>query len=222
MEKQIDHKKYRWFFTSSGKIVIGGKSSAQNDELLKMLKRSKEDRIIMHTTLPGSPFAVILSDKKNITQKDKEETAVFTGCFSRAWKEGKKKVSIDIFSLSQLYKSGSMKVGTWGVKGKIERKVVELKLALAKQDGILRAVPESAVKKTKGILLKIEPGRIDKKEMLPKFHTLLNDDFGQEELLSALPPGGVSIKTDSKTKQKNEKTKSCDSCESCPFDCPSR
>ena len=33
MEK--DYKKYRWFFTSSDNLVIGGKSAEQNEEIMK-------------------------------------------------------------------------------------------------------------------------------------------------------------------------------------------
>lgn len=192
MNTPIEHTQYRWFFTSSGKLVVGGKSALQNDELLKKLKRKGEDHIAMHTSEPGSPFSIILADKKNIKSSDIEETAIFTGCFSRAWRSQKTKTTVDIFSLSQLYKLKIMKTGMWGVKGEIKKKPVSLELVLTKQEGKLRAVPEKTAKK-KDILLKLKPGKIDKKDMLPKFQILLKDSFLQEELLSALPTGGISI-----------------------------
>ncbi|MFH1802687.1 MAG: NFACT RNA binding domain-containing protein [archaeon] len=188
-----DYTKYRWFYTSSGKLVVGGKSSIQNDELLKKLKREGNDLIIMHTSAPGSPFSVILEDVKKVSEKDIQETAIFTGCFSRAWREKRKKAEIDIFSLSQVHKSKFMKTGTWGVKGKISRTKVDLELVLTIQKDTLRAVPELTTKK-KEILLKIIPGKTDKREMLIKLHTVLPDGFSQEEILQALPAGGVSIK----------------------------
>ena len=137
-----DYKKYRWFYTSSGKLVVGGKSSSQNDELIKKLKAAKRNFIVMHTSSPGSPFSVILSDDIDI--KDKKECAVFTACFSRAWKQRKKRAKVDIFTFSQLYKLKEMKTGTWGVKGKVQRVIVGLSLVLTKQNSSLRAVPESA------------------------------------------------------------------------------
>jgi hypothetical protein len=191
-EEFLDYQKYKWFYTSSGKLVVGGKSSIQNDELLKKLKRQNKDYVVMHTSSPGSPFSIILAPIKQVSQKDIEQTAIFTGCFSRAWREKKKMAQIDIFHLSQLYKSKLMKTGTWGVKGKIQRKVVELSLVLTLQNEKLRAVPESVPKK-KDILLKIKPGKTDKRTMLPKFHVLLPDGLTQEAVLSALPAGGVSI-----------------------------
>ncbi len=188
-----DYKKYRWFYTSSGKFVVGGKSSTQNDELLDKLKRTRKNYVVMHTASPGSPFSVILSEIREVTEKDIQEVATFTGCLSREWREQNEKTEVDVFSLSDTYKLKSMKSGTWGVKGKINRLTVSLELVLTIQNSILRAVPELTIKNKKDILLKIRPGKIDKREMLPKFHVILDKHFSQEELLSALPPGGVSI-----------------------------
>ena len=188
----LNYKKYKWFYTSTGKLAVGGKSSLQNDELLKKLKQIRKNHVVMHTTSPGSPFTVIIEDIEKVTPRDMEETAIFTGCFSRAWKEEKKKTSVDIFELKQLYKTRGMKAGTWGVRGEIKRKNVELQLVLAIQEGKLRAVPEKTVNK-KDILLKIKPGKLDKVDALPKLQVEMSAHVNQEDLLSALPSGGVSI-----------------------------
>lgn len=213
----IDYKKYKWFFTSSGKLVVGGKSSAQNDELLRKLKPMRKDWIIMHTKSPGSPFAVIIEDREKVSELDLEETAIFTASFSRQWKEMKDKAVVDVFSLLQLYKTTSMSVGTWGVKGKKESKSVELKLVLTIQENKLRAVPEQTVKNKKDILLKIIPGNTDKKEMLTKLQVELPSSFSEDEILAALPAGGVSIsrtspflesvRTEKSTKTRSKKRK---------------
>jgi hypothetical protein len=197
MKEFTDYQKYRWFFTSSGKLVVGGKNSVQNDELINNLLLSKDNLIVMHTSEPGSPFCAILADEDKVTKKDLIECAIFTGCFSRAWKNQKKKAQIDIFRSSQIYKSKGMKTGTWGIRTKPEKMVVELCLLLTKQEGVLRAVPESAVKSKKDSFIKICPGKIDKKDFLPKIDIELDGTFTQEEVLSALPAGGIKIcKTD--------------------------
>ena len=185
-----NYQKYKWFFTSSEKLVVGGKSSEQNDELLRKLKMSNKDFIVMHTSTPGSPFCIIIDNIENVKEKDINETAIFTGCFSRAWKLNKKNVEVDIFFLSQLYKKTGMKNGTWGIKGNVNKKIVKLEIVLIKQEGKLRAVPEITSKK---YLLKIRPGKIDKSKMLLKLQVELHEDFSKEELLSALPAGGIEI-----------------------------
>jgi len=182
----MEYKKYRWFYTSSDKLVVGGKNASQNDELLKRLKEYGKKYWVMHTSHPGSPFCAIISEKTS--KKDLEECAIFTGCFSKAWKMRKRKTEVDIFKLSQISKKDGMKIGTWGVKGKIKTIEVNLKLVLVKQKGIYRAVPE----KTSNKGLKISPGKIDKKDMLIKLAVELGE-VDKDELMSALPAGGIKI-----------------------------
>lgn len=187
-----DYRKYRWFYTASGKLVIGGKSAEQNESLLRKLKSEKNERIIMHSVEPGSPFSVFLAAPDSINSSDLQECAIFTASFSRAWRQEKKKISIDIFNLSSIYKSGAMKTGTWGVKNIIKRIPAILSLVLTKQKDKLRAVPEISLK-SKSPLLKISPGKTDKVLLAPKIQSLLNNKFSKEEILAALPSGGIKI-----------------------------
>ena len=188
-----DYKKYRWFYTSSGKLVVGGKSARQNDELLKGLRGEK---IIMHTSAPGSPFSVIVSYVNAVSKHDLEECAIFTGCFSRAWREGKRKAEIHIFKKSQVKKEKGMKVGTWGVSGKVKKVNVELKLGLIIQKSVLRGVPlKTAVGNE--ILMKVCPGKIDKVkiagEIIKKIGKGSKETIKKDDVLSAFPAGGVRI-----------------------------
>lgn len=186
-ENKFNYKKYRWFFTKSGKLVYGGKSAEQNEEVIRDLVKNKKNYIMMHTGIPGSPFSVIVSSKEKISEKDLEEMAIWTGCFSRAWRSGLKKTSVDIFLTEQLLKNNKMKSGTFGVIGKIDRKNVELKLVIAKQKNVLRAIPENSAKGKK--YSKIIPGRIKKEEFAENIMERLNIK-NKEEVLNALPTGG--------------------------------
>lgn len=179
-----EYKKYRWFFTKDNHLVVGGKNAEQNEEIVKSYLKIKPEYTIMHTKDPGSPFSIILTE--NPSQKDIEETAIFTGCFSKAWKETKKKTIIDIFKLNQLTKNKSMKTGTFGVIGKITRKEVELKLYLTKQTEILRAVPHL----TKDALC-IRPGKINKPIIAEQIAIKL--EIPEQEVLQALPTGGSQL-----------------------------
>ncbi len=189
--QENEYKQYRWFFTSSDKLVIGGKSAEQNESFLVKLKKQKINYTIMHTASPGSPFSVILS-KKSSAKEDIEQAAIFTASFSKQWKLKKKKAEIHIFKLSQLYKTKEMKTGTFGVKGKIKKIQAPLQLALVKQKNKLRAIPETAIKQKNKILLRIIPGDIEKTLLLEKLQSHL-PSFSKEEILSALPSGGIKI-----------------------------
>ncbi|MEK6918940.1 MAG: NFACT RNA binding domain-containing protein [Nanoarchaeota archaeon] len=182
--------KYRWFFTSSGKLVIGGKNSEQNEHLMKEIMASGLDYIIMHTSTPGSPFTMIVDE--GLTDKDLHEQAVFTGCFSQEWKKRKKSTSIDIFDSKQLTKGKGMKEGTFGVLGKVSRRNVELKLGIETQEGTIRAVPNS-----NNASIIIEPGIIEKGKAAKIIKERLKNlgiEADREEIERAIPSGEFTIK----------------------------
>lgn len=184
-----DYKKFRWFFTSSGKLVVGGKSADSNDDLLRNFKRKGSERIVMHTSHPGSPFCVIDCDVDEVSRKDLRECARFCGSFSRAWKMGLKETKVHIFRLSQVSKTRGMKAGTWGVKGKVKHVRVPLELFLIKQEEVYRAVPAGI---DDGI--RVIPGKVDKEKMIDKLKIALKDkNVSKDELMGALPAGGLSI-----------------------------
>ena len=188
---QENYTKYRWFFTTSGKLVVGGKNSEQNEELVNYIIKEGKEHIVMHTTSPGSPFSFILDDISKLTEKDLEETAIFTACFSQEWKRGKKKAKVDIFTSKQIKKEKGMKIGTFRVIGKSKSKNVELKLVLAVQNGKLRAVPFSTGHYKERILgYIIKPGKLSKKEAILKIYHQVNNDFSLEEIEQAIPSGG--------------------------------
>lgn len=184
----IDYKKYKWFFTLSGKLVVGGKSAESNDSLLNELKSMGKELVVMHTKLPGSPFCAIIAPINAISASDLNECAIFTGCFSRAWKECKSLVSVHSFKLSQLNKDKDMKDGTWGVSGKVKNFIVRLELAITRQNGVIRAVPKKSVNENETIAFAF-PGKIDKTKV--KIASL--GKINREELISALPAGGVKF-----------------------------
>jgi hypothetical protein len=187
-KKREDYESYRWFFTSSGKLVIGGKSAEQNEEIMSSVQ---DDDVIMHTSSPGSPFAII----KNPSEQDIEEAAIFTACFSHEWKRAKNKAEVHIFRGEQVTKNKGMKTGTFGVQGSIKRKKVELKLVLEFQKGKLRAVPFVRGKK-KGIL--ITPGNLDKNQATNKLMDIIknknNYPITRDEIMSAIPSDNMGIK----------------------------
>lgn len=187
----LDYKKYRWFFTKSGKLVYGGKSAEQNEEIVQAIMTKTDNYIMMHTRIPGSPFAIIDANLKNVSEQDLEEVAIWTACFSRAWRSGLKKTTVDIFTKKQIVKKQGMKTGTFGVEGKIERKNVILRMCLIYQKKVLRAVPETTLKEDEKILMNIIPGKIPKEQFAKMISEKLKKQF--EEVLNALPTGNFGV-----------------------------
>ncbi|MEK6830401.1 MAG: NFACT RNA binding domain-containing protein [Nanoarchaeota archaeon] len=187
-----DYMNYRWFYTSSNKLVVGGKNDEQNELVLKNFL--KEDYIVIHTTNPGSPFMIIQS--YNPTKKDIDETAVFCSCFSKSWKLGSKKIDVDVFKGSQIFKTKNMKTGTFGVKGSKKTIKVKPELFLVIQKGKLRAIPKT---KKENVLAEITPGKMSKEQAVEKIYILLKNKFNfsisKEEIMRAIPSNNLNIKT---------------------------
>ena len=108
---------FRKFTTSSGKIVLGGRSGENNEKLIEQIEA---DEIVLHTKAPGSPFVNI---KGKASKKDIREAAVFCARFSHDWRDNKKNVVVHYFKGKDIFKSKGMKTGTFGVKKYKEIKV---------------------------------------------------------------------------------------------------
>ena len=107
------YEKFRWFITSSGFLVIGGRDATTNEIVIK--KHTDKNDLVFHTDMAGSPFFIIKSENKKIDQTSIEETADATVSFSRAWKMGIS--SIDVFYVSPEHVSKEAKAGEYLTKG---------------------------------------------------------------------------------------------------------
>lgn len=117
--------KYREFETSSGRRVLAGKSAQSNDELVREFEG--KENVIMHTEKRGSPFCVIIDNKKP-AKKELHEVAVFCALKSHDWRDNKNDVIVHVFKGKDVYKNKSMPTGTWRLKNfktiKIKKKEI--------------------------------------------------------------------------------------------------
>ena len=185
------YENFRWFFTSNNILVIGGKSDEQNE--LALREFTKPNYIVMHTSSPGSPFMIILSDNPN--KRDLEETAIFCACFSQQWKLGKNMIDIDYFKANQIYKLKTMKKGTFGIKGQKKTMKVKPELVLVIQNGKLRTVPKTTKLET---FAKITQGKLTKEQAADKISKKIKEKyafaFSKDEIMSAIPSNKLEIK----------------------------
>ncbi len=80
------YEKFRWFNSSDGFLIIGGRDAASNEIVFK--KYLDPYDLVFHTNFPGSPLVIIKnSEDKEIPPNTIEETSEFVASFSRAWKE---------------------------------------------------------------------------------------------------------------------------------------
>jgi predicted ribosome quality control (RQC) complex YloA/Tae2 family protein len=112
------YMKYRWFVSSDGFLCIGGRDATTNEVVIK--KHTDFKDLVFHTDLPGSPFFVIKSEGKDIPQQTKEEAAIATASFSRAWKEEIGTTEVYCISPEQVRKEFGLPKGSFIIQGKRE------------------------------------------------------------------------------------------------------
>ena len=96
------YEKFRWFISSEGFLVIGGRDATSNEIVIK--KHTETNDLVFHTDMAGSPFFVVKSENKQIGEKTKEEAADATCTFSRAWKLGLQTTSVFYVNPEQVSK----------------------------------------------------------------------------------------------------------------------
>ena len=194
-----DYRRYRWFVTSEGNVVVGGKNEDQNELVIKNFL--KPNYRVVHTTSPGSGFMIIQSE--NPSEQEVEEMAIYCACFSKKWKTLKsasEKIKVDVFNGNQIYKMKTMDTGTFGVNGEKKTVSVKSELAIIFQNGRLRAIPKIKNKKKKGIeiLVEIKPGKLNKekavKKIFKKIRDVYNFPISKEEIISVIPSDKMSVK----------------------------
>jgi len=80
------YEKFRWFKSSDGFLVIGGRDASSNELIFK--KYISPNDLIFHTNFSGSPLAVIKNPENlEIPNNSIKETADFVASYSIAWKE---------------------------------------------------------------------------------------------------------------------------------------
>ena len=188
------YDKFRWFISSEGFLVIGGRDATTNEIVVK--KHTDKDDLVFHTDMIGSPFFVIKSENKKIGEKTIKEAADATVTFSRAWKLNLPNSSVFYCRPEQLTKeapSGEyVPRGGFITRGKLT--YVENKISCAVgiyKDKIMAAPLESAKKNCKKYV-EIEQGT-EKASSIAKYMQK-NIGGNLDEIIRALPSGGFKIK----------------------------
>jgi predicted ribosome quality control (RQC) complex YloA/Tae2 family protein len=150
-------EKFRWFISSDGYLVIGGRDATSNEIVIK--KHTDKNDLVFHTELPGSPFVIIKNSDKNIAEDTSlksipeqtiKESAEFCASFSRAWRSGRG--TSDVFyvspdQVSKEAKSGEfIGKGAFMIYGKRNFMTPVLNLAIC-NIGRIMSGPVSAIKK---------------------------------------------------------------------------
>jgi predicted ribosome quality control (RQC) complex YloA/Tae2 family protein len=154
------YERYRWFITTDGLLIIGGRDASSNSALIR--KHLTEHDIVFHAEVHGSPFFIIknaaafAATQEGTINSSLHEVAQATISFSRAWKDGLSSADAYWVMAEQVKKGAPtgqfLPKGSFVIEGKRNYiKGVELRLAIGimqlNNRETLLCGPEEAVKK---------------------------------------------------------------------------
>ncbi|MBU0586234.1 DUF814 domain-containing protein [Candidatus Micrarchaeota archaeon] len=187
------YEKFHWFFTDSGKLVVGGRSADQNDLVYK--KHFEQGDLFFHADIQGGA-ACILKDGDGAKENELNEVAQFAASFSNAWKNGNAAVDVYCVKKEQVSKhavGGFIPKGAFAIVG--ERKwfrKTELRLRIGIENGIAVVISGNSKRQLEKEII-IIPGKMEKGDSVKKIAKILG--VHPDDVQNVLPAGRISIKS---------------------------
>ena len=190
------YEKFRWFTSSEGFLVVGGRDATSNEIVVK--KHTEPNDLVFHTDMAGSPFFVVKNDDREIGEKTKEETADATCTFSRAWKLGLQTSSVFYVKPEQVSKKTKageyMGKGAFMIYGKTTYINNKINLAIGVNESQqIMAGPLDAVKTNCKKYIVLEQGSEKASLVAKKIKYKLGQNLNLDEIIRVLPAGNFKI-----------------------------
>jgi len=196
------YEKFRWFYTSDGYLVIGGRDADQNEEIVKKYMDKKD--VFFHAQAHGAPITVVKTEGKDITEEAIAEVARFAVSYSSVWKSGQS--SGDCYWVRPEQVSKTPESGEYVAKGAFiirgERnyvKNVEARAAvgvrLDETGCYIIGGPVAAVKARAKYYVIVEPGEFNQGDIAKKVYRYFLEHAGEEDakaIRQAASPDRVS------------------------------
>jgi len=194
---------YRWFITTDGNIVVGGRDARTNEQVVKKYL-TEGDRYI-HADIHGAPSVIlkqtgIHGEPLPITDQSLQQACIFAASYSKAWAQYAQAQAYWVTpeQVSKTPQSGEyLPKGAFIIRGKrnYHQCTLQLAIGLVTLDGEphLMGGPEDAVKALTTRYIVITPGTIKKPQLAKKIASLFH--VTTEDADKALPPGNATITT---------------------------
>jgi len=208
------YEKLRWFLTSDGLLVIGGRDATTNEMVVK--KHMEPRDIYFHSDIHGAASVVLKAGEGDIPKTSINQAAAFSACFSSAWSKGLG--SADVYWVNPDQVSKTPQSGEFLTKGAFiirgSRNYIRglpLTLSIGKVDyegeRIMAGPPEAVSNYTENFST-VKPGYTKKEEIAMQIRNKIDPEkmFIIEDVVRVLPSGKCDF-TDGKNPRKRRKFK---------------
>jgi len=210
------YERFRWFHTSDGFLVIGGRNADQNEELVK--KYAERGDRFFHTQAPGAPATLLkatgpseASREVDFPESSLGEAAQFAASYSSVWRDGH--FAGDVYAVSPDQVSKTPESGEFVEKGSFvirgERTYYEdtpVGVAVGIQSEPTTRViggPPAPITERAETSIRIEPGRYAGNDVAKRIYREFRERFADTTFVRRvaspdliahfLPPGGSRI-----------------------------
>jgi len=194
-------EKLRWFLSSDGFLVIGGRDANTNEIVVK--KYMEDNDIYFHSDIHGAPSVVVKSEGREIPETTIEEAASFAASYSSAWSKGFG--SQDVYwvhpdQVSKTPQSGEfVSKGAFIIRGSrnyIRAAALLIAVGVVDYEGErIMAGPLDALKKYTDKYIIIKPGYTKKEALSREILRKIDEErvFTLEDMIRVLPSGKADI-----------------------------
>ncbi len=213
------YDRFRWFVSSDGFLVVGGRDADTNEEIFKKYMEKRDT--VFHTQTPGAPLTVVKAGKEDVPESTLNEAAQFAVSYSSLWKAGHSSGDCYWIKAEQVTKtpeSGEyVRKGAFVIRG--ERNYfrdVPLGVAVGLElKGETRVIggPVSAIRKHGDYILEVTPGAFNQNDISKKIYRIYADELGDprfvkqiaspDQVAMMVPPGESDLKS-SKPERKGQ------------------
>lgn len=195
--KRFWFEKFRWFVSSEGNLVIGGRDAKSNDTVVK--KHLKDEDVYAHADVHGAA-SVVVKEGGSAGEATLDEARIFALCFSKAWKGNVGSGSAYWVKPDQVSKTPEpgefLPKGAFVIRGKRNySKKLEMRLAVGKieyeGERKVMCAPVSAVASHGREYFVIEPGDDNRLAFVKKLSDYYN--IPVDEIDRILPAGDIRI-----------------------------
>ncbi|MCK5593359.1 NFACT family protein, partial [Candidatus Bathyarchaeota archaeon] len=160
--KKAWYEKFRWFHSSDGFLVLGGRDATTNEVLVK--KHMEPHDVVFHADVVGAPFVLIKTEGKHPPEQTINESAQLAASYSRAWREMFDTLNVYWVSPKQVSKAAlPLKRGAFIIRGSknyIRNVPLQIAIGIQMKKGCPLVVggPIEAISKQTSIYVEIIPG----------------------------------------------------------------
>ncbi len=203
------YEKFRWFFSTDGFLVLGGRDAVTNEVLVK--KHMERGDVFVHADVHGAPAVVIKAGGREVPESTVQQAFDFAVAYSRAWKQGVASARVYWVKPEQVSKraeSGEyLPKGAFVVRGRRNYGAGSTRVAVGVvfQDDMPRVIggPPEAVAARAEAYVVLVPGRVKSGELAKVLRARLAERLGErgravaalpvEEFLAFIPPGSGEV-----------------------------